>query len=109
MRAQVSTVIPCHKESRKCYECPQTFIFRDTRHRGAKHRMMKPLVPRRYTYDACNGRTSGNRCCVPQIGSVDPVTRNCKEVLRGPSCGNSSSSLVISLSFSTVLIPQQKL
>ena len=43
-------------------------------------------------------RTSGNRC-VPQIGGVDPVTRNCKEVLRGPSCGNSSNSRVISLSF----------
>ena len=53
MRAQVFTVIPCHKESRKCYACPQTFIFRDTRHRGAKYRMMKPWVSRRYTYDAC--------------------------------------------------------
>jgi len=53
MRAQVSTLIPCHKESRKCYACPQTFIFRDTRHRDAKYRMMKPWVPRRYTYDAC--------------------------------------------------------
>jgi hypothetical protein len=43
------------------------------------------------------------------IGGVDPVTRNCQEEIRGPSCGNSSSSRVISLRFFTVFIPQLKL
>ena len=90
---KVSTVIPRHKEGRKCYTCPQMFIFRHTRHRGAKYRMMKPWLPRRYTNEACTGRTSGNKCCVLHIGGVDPVSSNCQE---GPSCGNNSSSRVIS-------------
>jgi hypothetical protein len=54
----------------------------------------------------CTARTSRNRCSVPQIGGVDPVTRNCQQEIRGPSCGNSFSSRVILLSFSKVLIPQ---
>jgi hypothetical protein len=128
---KVSTVILCHKEIRKCYTCPQMFIFRDKRHSGALISSDETMVTSSLhvcmyvcmhvcMYVCMYVRMYVCVCvCMYRANVMKHVFRksvvwiqllvNCQEEIRGPSCGNSSSSRVILLSFSTVLIPQLKL